>query len=84
MGSTLATAVAMEWVIRRGSEHACDACGWAGQSVRAALVDGEVVAQTCVDEEGCAEGVMMGEMMLLAKEEEYTAQDRAEMGLGWA
>jgi hypothetical protein len=84
MGSTLAMVARLEWVVRRGSEHACDACGWAGQPVRAAVVGGEVVGQTCVNEEECAEGQRVGEMMLLAKEDEYTAQDRAEMGLGWA
>lgn len=72
----------VEWVVMKGWDHACDLCGWAGQEVRAVVVEGEVVAKTCVDDGECDEGERMAEYMR-EREGEWAAQGRAEALLGW-
>lgn len=76
-----AVAVPVNWVVMKGWDHACDVCGWAGQPVRAVVVDGEVEAKVCVNEAECEEGERVAEFMQ-EKQGEYEAQERMEKGLG--
>lgn len=82
-GAVGEAAASVTYVLKKGFEHKCELCGWAGQEVRQTFWDGFIVTQVCTDYDGCAEGV---EQALKAelRAEEYAAMGRAEAGLGWS
>lgn len=68
---------------KKGLDHACVKCGWAGQPVVEVSMDGTVVTTVCEDIEECGFGAVLAARMddMAA---EYEAQKLYESGLAAA